>query len=199
MRGPCLWQFHPRTHCSTAGRPSRRSPSFHIKAQICQLQLIRKSFHLSFPLYFYLVGVFPDMWLLKSGRDSIPLHCPDSLPVPLSSTENLAIPQLKSNQRPSVAPRMKSKFLILASKSLQDPVLDKHLSGLVCHPPPTATSQHHQQSHLLSSHIRDHSACVLLSRYPFSSIPTFPFWLVTNMCVSAWTRVWMKSMWGTEI
>lgn len=91
-------------------------------------------------------------------------------------------PQLKSNQRPSVAPRMKSKFLILAYKSLQDPVLDKHLSGLVCRPPPTATSQHHQQSHLLSSHIRDHSACVLLSRYPSSSVPTFPFWLVTNVC-----------------
>lgn len=53
-------------------------------------------------------------------------------------------PQLTSKQRSSIAPRMKSKFLILAYKSLQDLVLDKYLSDLVNFPTPITPSQHRQ-------------------------------------------------------
>lgn len=66
----------------------------------------------------------------------------------MSCTPNPRAPHLEALKGLStIAPRMKSKFLILAYESLQDLVLDESLSDLVNPPPPTAIYQH-QLSHV---------------------------------------------------
>lgn len=163
-------------NCWKAFQKEPKLEGFNTRAAICQLRLTEKPFKLSFPP-FYLVGMcFSRHMTTEEWQRFHP--SPLSKFSPSSSVlyrePGHISPQLTSNQRLAIAPRMKSKFLILAYKSLQDPVLDKRLSGLVCLPPPPATSQPHQQSVLQS--FRDHSACLLLSRCPSSSVPMFPLW-----------------------
>lgn len=164
-------------NCWKAFQKQPKLEGFNTKAPICQLHLIQKPFKLSFPPYFCLVGmcfsrhVTTEEWQ-RFHPSPLSKFSPSSSV--LYREPGHISPQLTSNQRPAIASggiRMKSKFLILAYKSLQDPVLDKRLSGLVCLPPPTATSQPHQQSVLQS--FRDHSACLLLSRCPSSFLGSY--------------------------